>query len=406
MAITGATYSTIAKALKNQYLPVLQKQIEKEVQTYDLFKKESEGVNSQDFYIKMFKAYPQGVGPAARGEALPTPSPAGYEESKVYTKDNYGVVEFDAKIEDEGSGIVDIIDFEMEAMQESFIKELNFQLAYGGPLGGRSTVASVAGQVITVDAPVGRETEFIYPNMYLDSYAGATPHNTAFKVTSVNKATKEITVTGGITSTVDNDVLYRAGSYGLGVMGLNTLIGNTGTIQAIDSAAAGNDWWQSIVVDKSAKWGTSAADFLDSIQDIIDQVELQGPNSKINLIYAWPLFTRQYVSVLEAKRQIVNTLEFKAGRKGIAYVNVDREIPILKDRYLPYYTVFFLDTTKIKIYTQKGIHWEEKGGGILKVLERKDIYTAWLKFYAEMGTVQRNSHGKWTNTGTAVGDYT
>jgi len=159
-------------------------------------------------------------------------------------------------------------------------------------------------------------------------------------------------------------------------------------------------------VDKSAKWGTSAADFLDSIQDIIDQVELQGPNSKINLIYAWPLFTRQYVSVLEAKRQIINTLEFKAGRKGIAYVNVDREIPILKDRYLPYYTVFFLDTTKIKIYTQKGIHWEEKGGGILKVLERKDIYTAWLKFYAEMGTVQRNSHGKWTNTGSSVGDYT
>jgi len=405
MAITGATYSTIAKALKTQYLPVLQKQVEKEVQTYDLFKKESEGVNSQDFYIKMFKSYPQGVGPAARGEALPTPSPAGYEEAKVYTKDNYGVVEFDAKIEDEGSGIVDIIDFEMEAMQESFIKELNFQLAYGGPAGARSTVASLSGQVITVDAPVGRETEFIYPNMYIDVYNGASVRQGGLKVTVVNKATKEITVVGTVTGIADGDLIYRAGAKDLGMMGLNTLIGNTGTIQNIDSAAAGNDWWQSIVVDKSNKWGTSAADFLDSIQDIIDQIETQGPNAKVNLIYGWPLFTRQYVSVLEAKRQIVNTLEFKAGRKGIAYVNVDREIPILKDRYLPYYTVFFLDTTKIKIYTQKGIHWEEKGGGILKVLERKDIYTAWLKFYAEMGTVQRNGAGKWINAGTTVGDY-
>ena len=95
----GTTYTTINKALKYDYLPNLHRQVDKFVQTWDIFSKSQEGVKGRDIYMKMFKEYPQGVGAAAAGELLPTPSGAGYEEAKIQSKRNYGTIQFDAMIE-------------------------------------------------------------------------------------------------------------------------------------------------------------------------------------------------------------------------------------------------------------------------------------------------------------------
>jgi len=129
LAITGATYTTIANALKNDYLPKIQEQLEKKVQTWDLFEKKTDGIKGRDIYMKMFWKYPQGVGAADAGAALPTPTPAGYEQALVRVKRNYATVEFDAMLEDEDNAIVDIIDYEMQKITLSFQRELNFQLA-------------------------------------------------------------------------------------------------------------------------------------------------------------------------------------------------------------------------------------------------------------------------------------
>lgn len=400
----GATYTTVADALKRDYLPTLHAQVEKKCQTHDLFMKTQKGCKGRDIYLKMFKDFPQGVGAAAAGENLPTPTPAGYKEAKIQSKRNYGTIQFDAMLEADDTGIVDIIDFEMKALTESFQKELNFQLAFGDGTGKRSQVASIASQVITLDAPVGQETAFLYPNMVIDiTTSGGTEHAGDIVISSVDVANKQITVVGNITAVVDDDEIFRANQRNLVMMGIPGIVKATGVLQTVDPAT--DTWWKAYEKPKANKWGTDAADFLDSIQETIDEIELNSIG-EIDLIYAWPLFMRQYVSVLEAKRQIVNTLEFKAGRKGIAYVNADRQVAILRDKYLPFFYVYFLDTDKLAIHSLKGMHWEEKGGGILKILNLQDVYTAWLKYYAEFATTTRNAHGYWSACGTTVGDYT
>ncbi len=399
----GATYITVEKSLKRDYLAGVHRQVDKKVQTWDLFGKQTRGCKGRDIYLKMFKEYPQGVGAAAAGENLPTPTAAGYQEAKVTSKRNYAVLQLDAMLEADKTGIVDLVDWEMKALRESLIRELNFQLAAGDGTGKRSQVVSIASQVITLDAPIGQETAFLYPNMLIDIYTtGGVANATNISITSVDTAAKTITVVGNITSVVDNDEIFRAGQRNLVMMGIPGIVKDSGVIQTLDPST--DTWWKSFKTDKSNKWGTSAADFLDSIQATIDDVELNSIG-EIDLIYAWPLFNRQYSSVLEAKRQIVNTLEFKAGRKGIAYVNGDREIPILRDKYLPWYNVYFLDSKLLEIYTLLGIHWEDKGGGILKILNRQDVYTAWMKLYSEFATTTRNAHAYWINTGTTIGDY-
>ncbi|MBU0598812.1 phage major capsid protein [Patescibacteria group bacterium] len=407
MAITGATYTTIANSLKNDYLPKIQEQLEKKVQTWDLFSKKTDGIKGRDIYMKMFCKYPQGVGAAAAGEALPTPTAAGYEQALVQVKRNYATVEFDAMLEDEDNAIVDIIDYEMKKVTQQFQRELNFQLAAGNGTGARGVVVSIAGQVITLDAPVGQETLFFYPGMYIDIGTGATStmRYEDILVSSVDVANKQITVVGTITNTVDNDVIYRANQYGLVMMGIPGIVAASGALQSLNPATAGQEFWAAKAFDKGGKWGTSAEDFLIDIQRTIDSIEIDSL-STINLIYAWNLFEYQYQSVLAAKRQIVNSLEFKAGRTGIGFVHHGRQIPILTDHYLPNDRVYFLDTTTFGLYTLRGLHWEEKGGGILKVLERKDVYTAWLKLYAELGITARNANGYWHTCGTTVGDYT
>lgn len=400
----GATYTTVADALKRDYLPTLQSQVEKKVLTWDIFSKTQKGCKGRDIYLKMFKEYPQGVGAADAGALLPTPSPAGYKEAKVSSKRNYGTIQFDAMLEADTTGIVEIVDFEMKALTESLQKELNFQLAFGDGTGNRATVDSILGQVITLKAPVDRETAFLYPNMLIDCItAGGAEHAGDIKISSIDVAAKTVTVVGDITAVVADDEVFRANQRNLVMMGIPGIVSKSGTLQTVDPTV--DTWWKAYEKDKSNKWGESAADFLDSIQETIDEIELNSIG-EIDLIYGWPLFMRQYVSVLEAKRQIVNTLEFKAGRKGIAYVNADRQVAILRDKYLPFYKVFFLDTSKLAIHTLSGIHWEDKGGGILKILALQDVYTAWMKLYSEFATTTRNAHGYWINTGTTVGDYT
>jgi hypothetical protein len=405
----ATNYTSIDNALKRDYLPILQKQVEKKVKTWDLFSKSKEGIKGRDLYIKMFTRFPQGVGPAAAEALLPTPGSAGYQEAKISVKRNYAVVQFDAMLEKEKNAIVDIIDFEMQAAEESLVKELNFQLAYSDGTQGRSkcitAISGGSGYVMAVGCLNETEgsrsgVDFLYPGMAID-IAGGTPATAT--IASID-STSQITTNEQLVTVPDNAVLTRANSANLGMMGLGGIVKATGALQTLNPASAGQEFWKSYEKDMSAKWSTSDGLFLDAIQETIDAIEWNG-NGKVNLIYAWPLFQRQYRYAMEAKRRIVNTLDFKEGRSGLAYVTEDGEISIQSDVYLPWFKVYFLDTSKLSIRTLDGLHWEEKDGAILRFLERKDVYVAWMKLYSEFITTMRNAHGYWTNTGTSVGDY-
>ena len=403
----ATNYTSVDEALKRDYLPVLQKQIVKKVKTWDLLQKSTEGIKGRDLYIKMFKSFPQGVGPAAAEATLPTPGQAGYKEGKVSVKRNYAVVQFDAMMEKEKNSIVDIIDFEMQAAEDSLAKELNFQLAFGDGSGKRAQVNGAVSSSATVNVDMvgldGRANavDFLAVGQYIDIHNGSTYQVTNKMISAVNSAT-QITLESAV-SCDDNAYIYRTGSKDLSMMGIPGIVNSAGTIQTIDPST--DTWWKSYTKDMGAKWSTSDGLFLDVIQETIDEIQWNS-NGKINLIYAWPLFQRQYRYAMEAKRRIVNTLDFKEGRKGLAFVTEYGEISIMADTFLPQFKVYFLDTSKLSLRTLDGIHWEEKDGAILRFLERKDVFIAWLKLYAELAVTSRNSHGYWTNTGTSVGDYT
>jgi len=52
--VGNVNYTTVENALKRDYLPELQKQIEKKVKTWDLLSKSSEGIKGRDLYINRF----------------------------------------------------------------------------------------------------------------------------------------------------------------------------------------------------------------------------------------------------------------------------------------------------------------------------------------------------------------
>jgi len=430
MELTGATYTTIADALKKDYLPRLQDQIEKGVKTWDLFNKNSDGVKGREILIKMFKEYPQGVGPAAAGATLPTPSPAGYDEATVTAKRNYGTIQFDAMLETEGNAIVDIVDFEMQAMEESLKKELNYQLAFGDGSGARAIVGATGTGAATGfnvgvgstaecgdGAFYGHEDDFLHPGMIIDIYDGATEVAGDVTIASIVRGTThriKTTAAIGATALGIGNTVHRANSKDLCMMGLPGMIKDSGTLQNLNPTTAGEEWWASYKRDMNHSWagesGTAASTagdtlFFDAIQATVDEIELNSIGH-VDLIYGWPLFLRQYRAAMQAQKRTVNTLAFKEGRKGLAFTTEDGEVAIMRDKYLPSGKVFFLDSSKISIKTLLGLHWETKGGGILKLLELKDVYVAWMKLYSETVITTRNACGYWTNCPITILDYT
>jgi hypothetical protein len=66
-------------------------------------------------------------------------------------------------------------------------------------------------------------------------------------LTAINATTKVVTYSGADATATTNHRLCRTGNWKREIHGLGNLINNTGTIHSVDSTAAGNEYWQSIV---------------------------------------------------------------------------------------------------------------------------------------------------------------
>ena len=329
----------------------------------------------------------QAIGARAEDATLPTAAASRYVESVTTLKHNYGSIKVGGPTirasKGNAAAFVAAVTSEIENMMLSFKQDINRQLFGYGTGALCLTTGAASGQTLTVDTP---GAQYIKVGMLLDAYtSGGTAHATSIEVESVNEDTNVITFTAAstLTSVVENDILYRAGSRNIENMGLRGIIDDDtllSSLQSIDSGTYTD--WQGKVYDAA---GTNRTMTLKLIQQASSHAEKQG-RGPTGIVGSYNMRDK-YVDLLVADKRFVNTLKLDGGFSAVEYNGK----PIIPDADAYPNTFFMMNEPLLAIVETGPPNWAQEDGSILHKVSQKDTYEADLYWDSEFVCKRRNA---------------
>lgn len=303
-----ASISLAGYNLKNWYQGPIMDQFNEETAIYRGAEKAKYSWNGLQVIRPLRTQRNPGIGATSDGGALPKIGIQSGVQAQIQAKFNYlrfGITGpmIKSAASDKGS-FVRQAQFEIDMGYKDLQSDVNRQLSWDGT-GDLARINTLAAGSNTIVIKGREDTEpalkFIYPNMALDIYNGSTPVATNVTVVSISSGTASsstATIVLDTPVTVSaNDVLIRAGSFGMEVQGLLTqLDGGTSTVFNIDRSAY--PITQGNVLDFVSTQMT-----LDQLQNLWDAGEQRG-GAKYSAIYSDFLSRRMYQKLLTADKRL------------------------------------------------------------------------------------------------------
>ena len=186
------------------------------------------------------------------------------------------------------------------------------------------------------------------------------------------------------------------GTYSLSdeIDGLKRIVSSTAALGGI-AATGSTSWWasQNVTLEAAATNGVRVISF-DDIQKALNKVRVAGgtPTAIVTSlgvqreIYA--LFQTQGVY-----QENVQTPDYSAGFRTLTYAG----LPIVADIDAPYGTMYILDESSLKVFSDQDFHFLDSDGQTLRQAGDKDAFEAVMVRYMNMGAVRRNNQAVISN---------
>lgn len=386
----AATLTTMQDAMKKLYLPRLRSTVNTATVLSTRLEKNTEmtSVSGRNAIVPINIRPSEAIGARPDDGTLPTAQNQTFVECAIPYAFNYATIRIThptiASTKNDAGAWAKVVSAEMEGIQRDLKNDFNRQY-FGNGTGSLGTVASVSGQVITMDA--GHNLKI---NMVLDIYNSALDTQDATGITVTGVSGNDVTVTGTLTGVGDGDVVVRTGSLNQEMMGLVGIVDDgseVGTLQGI--VRADYPEWNSTVVDAG---GALTATTLD---DAILEIEANGEAALTCGITDRTQF-RKIANLMVADRRYTDTMELKGGFKAISW----GDIPIFWDRDTPLdgqnagkSQLFFLDENEIQRYELQDLDFDDTDGNVLHRVANKASYDATLFYYGNLGCTAPDNQG-------------
>lgn len=281
------------------------------------------------------------------------------------------------------------MDIEMDGAKDDVLKDEN-RVFYGHvdaavASGIRARVTAAGGtSTITVDS-----TDWIEEDMMIDITNAGTPvaGGANLRVDAVLTATT-FTVVGGPPTVVIGNYVSRVGNYNKEPHGINRIVDSTGALHGLDPATTSK--WKSNEDSTTTAVGELAMiGMVDNIRKVSGKI--------ITAIFASLGVRRGYWNLMTSLRRFNEPKTFEGGLTGLSFMYGEKDIPVVADPDAPAKTMFFLNEKELKVWRDKKWSWQDQDGSVLKWVTDYDAWEALLKQYWQLGTHQRNAHGKMTN---------
>jgi len=352
----------IADVLKHFYLGPIREQLNNKTVLLANLKKSSKEVVGDQVVLPLRKGRNWGIG--ARGTTgtgvLPTAGSQQYKKTYFLTKDMYGRISISGKTiratkSDKGA-FLRIVQTETKGCSDDVASDVNRQMFMDTT--GTLTLAGTGATSVTV--PVA-STQYLEEGMYVDFNHGAGGSSTNVLIDRVDSET-QITVHAAATWTTADPISITGVASGSELNGLSLITSNTGALQNLNPASAGESFWAGNVYGDDT---SPAALTEDRMQEIQDSIEEKG--GKVNLIVGHFYARRAYARLLTAMKMFTPPQVGKL-KGGFDYLDFNN-VPVTVDRHsqrTPTTTRFyFLSTDSLGIYRMADFDWMQEDGAIL-----------------------------------------
>ncbi len=371
------TMTSADNALKSLYLGVVSEQLNTGVNPLLAKIKQT----TQDVWGKEIRRVAQygingGIGAGTEDGELPAAAGNNYDQFVLTLKNLYGTIEISDKAvrasENSVGAFVNLLNAEMEGLLKA--SSFNFgRMLFGDGNGTLATVSAISDNTVTVDS-----VKNIVEGMVVDfvTAAGSAISNaTARRVVYVDRANKQIKVSGAVLTTAQvpvGSIITVQNSYGKEITGLKAIFKDSGSIYGLDRAT--HKWLIPYMKDNVGEISETA------IQTAIDELE-ENTGSKVNFIVCSSGVKRAYQKHLATYKRNIDVMELNGGYKALSY----NGIPVISDRFCPEGTMYLLNTDDFILHQLCDWKWlEGEDGRVLKQVANKPVYSATLVKYADL----------------------
>ena len=395
----SATLTTVNGILKEVYEGNINEQLASERVLMKRLERTSDGVGSDAVggkYVTFPVRVSRNAGISYRPENVQL-APAGrqgFKSAQENLKYGYGRVRLTGQLidlaESNRQAFASAMDLEMDGIKNDLAKDEN-HIAWGhldssvaSGIKAKTTGAST-GTTITVDS-----TQYIQEGMVIDITAAGTPVSggTAVVVTGVPSATT-FTVGTAVAGTVVGNYVSRTGNYNNEPNGIQKIVDSTGAVHGLDPATT--------PVWKSYEDSTTTSLTELSMIKAMDEVRKSG-GATPTVIFMSLGVRRAYWNLMTSLRRFNEPKNFAGGLTGLSFMyGSGGDLPVVEDPDAPDKHAFFVDEKQLTIYRDKEWSWQDRDGAVLKWVTDYDAWEGLMKQYWQIGTHQRNAHGKMTN---------
>jgi hypothetical protein len=286
-------------------------------------------------------------------------------------------------------------------LADAMRKNIN-RIAYGLGNGVMATLTSspAASTTFTVDS-----VQYLRVNQVIDVLTIATGAGTALSrtITAINKSTKTVTVDAAITATTTTDAVYKEGSRLQEFPGLRNISATGRTLHGINSATAGNQFWDGNQQDAAS--GVAGESLFEDLADSIGQ----NGQGEIEVFLTTRGIRKRLARTFYSQRRYndAQATEIEGGYSAIHISVGPNRTPVIIDDDCPKTFVFALRDDALlwmeldspdwlKDPKTDMIHWELKALAS-DATRRQAAWQCWFTWYASLASVAPNRTGRIIN---------
>lgn len=362
------TLSSAENVLKDVYLGVIADQIN--TKTNPLFskiKRSTRNIAGKEVRVVAPVGINGGIMAGAEDAELPEGVHTPYLSFVAPLKNLYGRFEISDKAircsSTDVNSFVNLLQDGMESLLKASIFNLS-RMIYGDGSGLLAKVTSIE------DGNVVDNAAALAPGMLVDVYRAKSLQKAGCAVTSVDRASKKVTIEGETLAA--DDELYLHSSKDSEIVGLKGIV-NATTLYGNDTSA-----YPILKASTFTAQGTDAFDE-DFVQARIDDLEMNG--TAVNFINCSYELKRLYQYYLKVYNKNIEYTTLDDGMKVLTHFGT----PIVPTEHVGAKEAYFLNTNDFTFYELGDWRWlEDEGGRILRQHQNKPAFFATLVKYTEL----------------------
>lgn len=404
--MAGANLTTLSDILKEYYLGPVAEQLNNEVLLLSRLESKSEDLVGKRAYVPLHVSRSGGIGARAEDAALPTSGNQAYDKAVYDLKYLYGRVRVTgpsmAKTKNEAGAFLQALKSELDGIRNDLKKDLARQIYGDGSAKiakcGTTDVSEVT--YIQLDTAEGKEAirkGQLYVGMLVEIGTAANVDAVSagtVEITAVDYDNARITVTPDPTvDTTSSHFVFRAGSAvdngasqtgsrSSEVDGLRRIVSTSATaFGEIDPAT--KTWWDNKRINVNGALATG----LEDIQKGMNLIRLEGGTPTV-MVTSLGVQREIYMQLEDSVRYTnPETLTYAAGFKTLEYAGM----PIISDIDAPYGSLFLLDESTLKVFSDQDWHFLDADGQTLRQVSGYDAFEAIMTRYMNLGATKRSN---------------